>query len=379
MKSNVDQLGLRLRVQKLKDTMFAEERCMSIEQARIVTRVYREHGDLPRNLLRALALKEALGSIGIRITPGELIVGNRTTGVRAGVIFPESGLSWVDREIESLPTRPQDPFQVREEDVTEFKNDIFPYWQGKTLEDVLDERIGGEMRAIGKVAKINQTDHAQGHICPDTERWLTYGPSGLIELAKTEKRKHPQQADFYDGLILSLEGARLFLQRYATLAREMAQSGADTGEMNEIARVCDALAERPPETFREAVQASWFLYVILQMESNASSFSPGRMDQYLYPFYQRDIASGALTKEDALELIECLFLKFNQIVYLRSSSSAKYFAGFPIGFNVAIGGQNEAGDSAENELSFLFLRAQEHLLLPQPNLSARVFAVCRRM
>ena len=191
---------------------------------------------------------------------------------------------------------------------------------------------------------------------------------------RRQKREHPEHSDFYDGLILSLEGAQLFMRRYAALACEMAKTDEHADELTEIARVCDALAERPPESFREAVQASWFLYVILQMESNASSFSPGRMDQYLYPFYEKDIASGALTKEDALELIECLFLKFNQIVYLRSASSAKYFAGFPIGFNVAIGGQNEAGESAENELSFLFLRAQEHLLLPQPNLSARVFS-----
>ncbi|NCB06404.1 MAG: hypothetical protein EOM69_12905, partial [Clostridia bacterium] len=163
-------------------------------------------------------------------------------------------------------------------------------------------------------------------------------------------------------------------QRYAALAREMAATSEKKDELFEIARVCEALSERAPETFREALQASWFLYVMLQMESNASSFSPGRMDQYLYPFYEKDISSGVITHESALELIECLFLKFNQIVYLRSSGSAKYFAGFPIGFNVAIGGQNEDGTSSENELSYLFLRAQEHLLLPQPNLSARVFA-----
>ena len=374
MKSKLDQLPLSLRVQTLKQIMFAEERFASVEQAKIVTDVYRAHADLPRNILRALALKEALAKIEIRITEGELIVGNRTTGVRAGVIFPESGLSWVDREIESLPTRPQDPFQIREEDIRAFKEEIFPFWQGKTLEDILDERIGDEMRAIGKVAKINQTDHAQGHICPNTERWLRCGPAGLIEEARAERERHPERADFYEGLILSLEGARLFMRRYAALAREMAKASLRKEELLEIARVCDALSERAPESFREAVQASWFLYVILQMESNASSFSPGRMDQYLFPFYEKDIASGALTSEAALELIECLFLKFNQIVYLRSSGSAKYFAGFPIGFNVAIGGQNEAGASAENELSYLFLRAQEHLLLPQPNLSARVFA-----
>lgn len=374
MKSSIDQLGLRLRIQKLKEAMFAEERFASIEQAKIVTEVYRAHGDLGRNLLRALALKEALSRVAIRITPGELIVGNRTTGVRAGVIFPESGLSWVDREIETLSTRAQDRFQVRPEDIAEFRNEIYPFWQGKTLEDILDERIGGEMRAIGKVAKINQTDHAQGHICPDTERWLAYGPAGLIVLAKEAKEQNPENAAFYDGLILSLEGAQIFIRRYAALAREMAVRSSDKEELLAISRVCDALAEREPRTFREAVQASWFLYVILQMESNASSFSPGRMDQYLYPYYQKGIESGEITREDALELIECLFLKFNQIVYLRSSGSAKYFAGFPIGFNVAIGGQDAAGQPAENELSFLFLRAQENLLLPQPNLSARVFS-----
>ncbi len=373
MKTTIDQLPLRLRVQKLKDEMFAEERFMSIEQAKIVTDIYRSNPDLPRNILRALALKESLSKIEIRINPGELIVGNRTTGVRGGVIFPESGLSWVNREIETLPTRPQDKFQVRDEDVEQFRNDIFPFWTGKTLEDKLDERIGEEMRAIGKVAKINQTDHAQGHICPDTVRWLKHGPAGLMEIAKQTQATHPENKDFYEGLIIALEGARQFMRRYAELAHDMAADAENPQELLEIARVCEKLADNPPETYREAVQASWFLYVILQMESNASSFSPGRMDQYLYPFYKKDVESGAISEEDALEITECLFLKFNQIVYLRSSGSAKYFAGFPIGFNVAVGGQDANGENAENDLSFLFLRAQEHLLLPQPNLSARVF------
>lgn len=373
MKTTIDQLPLRIRVQKLKEEMFAEERFMSIEQAKIITDVYRSNPDLPRNILRALVLKESLSKIEIRISPGELIVGNRTTGVRGGVIFPESGLSWVDREIETLPSRPQDKFQVRQGDVEEFRNDIVPFWKGKTLEDKLDERIGDEMRAIGKVAKINQTDHAQGHICPDTVRWLQYGPTGLSQIAKQTQANHPENTDFYEGLIIALDGASEFMRRYARLARSMAHDAENAQELLEIARICEKLADNPPESYREAVQASWFLYVILQMESNASSFSPGRMDQYLYPFYKKDVESGAISEEDALEITECLFLKFNQIVYLRSSGSAKYFAGFPIGFNVAVGGQDANGKNAENDLSFLFLRAQEHLLLPQPNLSARVF------
>jgi formate C-acetyltransferase len=293
MKPTIDQLPLRYRVQKLKDEMFAEERFMSVEQAKIVTDVYRKNSGLPRNILRALALKESLSQIEIRITPGELIVGNRTTGVRGGVVFPESGLSWVEREIETLPTRPQDKFQVRGEDVEQFRKDIFPFWTGNTLEDKLDERIGDEMRAIGKVAKINQTDHAQGHICPDTARWLKYGPAGLTEIAKQTQAKHPENKDFYEGMIIALEGARLFMRRYAGLARDMAGDAENPQELLEIARVCEKLADNPPGTYREAVQSSWFLYVILQMESNASSFSPGRMDQYLYPFYKNDVESGA--------------------------------------------------------------------------------------
>ena len=132
------------------------------------------------------------------------------------------------------------------------------------------------------------------------------------------------------------------------------------------------LSKRPPETFHEAVQSLWFLFVILHMESNASSFSPGRMDQYLYPYYQRDIEKGILTKQEALEILECLWLKFNQVVYLRNQNSAKYFAGFPIGFNIAIGGVDENGQDTYNELSLLCLKAQEHLGLPQPNLSVRL-------
>ncbi len=145
----IDFLAQPVRTRTLKEGILAEPRYASIEQARIVTRVYRDNPDLPVNLLRAKALRESLAGIGIRITRGELIVGNRTAGVRAGVIFPESGLSWVDCEFESLPDRPQDKFLVRPGDIEAFRRDILPFWAGRTLEDRLEERIGPEMKAIG--------------------------------------------------------------------------------------------------------------------------------------------------------------------------------------------------------------------------------------
>lgn len=371
----IDKLEQSERTKKLKALLYEEKRYASIEQARIVTQIYRNNPDKPVNILRAMALKAALERMQIRIDPGELIVGNRTSGIRAGVIFPESGLSWVEKEIETLPTREQDPFEVRPEDIDEFRRDILPFWQGRTLEDVLNDRIGDEMKAIGKVAKINQTDHAQGHICPNTPDWLKYGPSGIAEIARQHGAQGGAKASFYEGIEMAMQGAGAFMKRYAALALELTKdSSYDSEELLQTAAICNKLSVAPPETFHEAVQSAWFLFVMLQMESNASSFSPGRMDQYLYPYYKKDIEAGRINDAQALEIIESLYLKFNQIVYLRSASSARYFAGFPIGFNVAVGGQDENGKDASNELSYLFLRAQEHLRLPQPNLSARVFS-----
>jgi len=368
----IDTLAQRKRVTVLKDEMFSEVRFVSIEQARIVTDIYKANPSLPRNLLRAVALTESLAGIDIRITPGELIVGNRTSGVRAGVIAPESGLRWVDKELETLPVRPFDQFRIRREDIKEFRRDILPYWKGKTLEDKLDEIIGDEMSAIGKVVRINQTNSSQGHISPNTAEWLKFGPAKLREMALDRETTNPEKADFYEGIAISLEGACIFMRRYADLAREMAAKSASPAELLEIARICDKISLYPPDTFHEAIQSVWFLYVVLHMESNACSFSPGRMDQYLYPYFLGDIHEGRITSEDALELIECLFLKFNQIVYMRSSTSAKHFAGFPSGFNVVVGGQDSNGEDASNELSYIILRAHEHLLLPQPSLSARL-------
>jgi len=357
--------------------MLEEPRYMSLEQAKVVTAVYRENEQDPTALKRAKSLAASLREISITIEPEELIVGNRTPGVRGGVVFPEAGSSWINNEIETLPTRPQDKFNVREEDIAAFREEIYPYWKGKCLEDVIKEKIGDEVDSIVKVAKINQKDHAQGHICPDTQKWIKKGPAGLK--AEAENRlssARENQKDFYRSVIIVQQGAIDFINRYADLAGTMAaerEEGAIRDNLLEIARICRKLASAPAETFHEALQSLWFLYVILQMESNASSFSPGRADQYLYPYYRRDIDQVLISQQDSLELIEALWLKFNQIVYLRNSHSAKYFAGFPIGFNVAIGGQTADGRDGTNELSFLFLKAQSHILMPQPNLSARLF------
>lgn len=371
----MDNLEQTPRITLLKEKMLNEPRYVSIEQARIITRIYQENESLSIPKKRALSLKAALEELEIGVEKEELIVGNRTKGVRYGVVFPESGCSWVNKEFETLPTRPQDKFRIKKEDVKEFKEIIYSYWQDRSLEDVIKENYGEEINAIAKVVKINQKDHAQGHICPDTKTWLELGPKGLMTKAY-EKLKNcdENQKEFYECTIIVLEGVCHFMMRYHDYILTMLESLEDDNKksLQRVADICANLASRPAQSFHEAVQSLWFLFVVLHMESNASSFSPGRMDQYLYPYYQKDIEKGIISKQEALEILECLWLKFNQIVYLRNQHSAKYFAGFPIGFNIAIGGIDENGCDIYNELSLLLLKAQYHLGLPQPNLSVRL-------
>ena len=372
----MDNLKMSERISILKDKMLSEPRYASIEQALIITETYKNNENKPRIIQRALALKNALLNLKINAEPEEMIVGNRTAGVRYGVVFPESGSTWVDKEFETLPVRPQDKFNVREEDIKIFREIIKPYWEGKSLEDVLKKEYGKEINEIAKVVKINQKDHAQGHICPNCEKWLKKGPAGIkAEAEKYLETAYGDKKDFYESVIIVMEGVQQFIMRYCSFLLEKAETEKDKIKKENMiltAENCKNISSRPAENFHEAVQSLWFLFVVLHMESNASSFSPGRMDSFLYPYYKKDIEKGILTNEKALEIIECLWLKFNEIVYMRNSHSAKYFAGFPIGFNIAVGGQNEKGEDFVNELSFLFLKAQEHLGLPQPNLSVRL-------
>jgi formate C-acetyltransferase len=363
------------RTEELRRNMLDEERYLAVEQARLITKAYREHDACSIIMKRAYALKEALYHIAIRIDDGELIVGNRTRESCGGVVFPEGGIKWLEREIDMLETRPQDRFKVRPGDRAYFFDELVPFWEGKTLENKISDGLTAEMKACEIVGKLNQKDHAQGHICPDVAAWLAQGPLGLMGRAMQKlKTCTPDQKDYYEATVIVMEAAACFIRRYAELAEKRARSedAAKRADYTKVASVCRALSERPAETFHEALQSLWFLMVLLEMESNASSFSPGRADQFLYPYFRRDFDRGILSYESAQELLDLLFIKFNQIVYMRNTEGAAFFAGFPIGFNISLGGQTVGGDDAVNELTYLFLHAQEHVWLRQPNLSARL-------
>jgi formate C-acetyltransferase len=369
------------RVAGLKRRLLTTERVIDVERARYATESYRATEGQPMALRRAKMLLHLVRSMSLTIYPDEIMVGNRSLLPRMGVIAPEGAVEWIDRELEILPTRPQDRFQINAEQIKELREEIFPYWRGQTLEDTVAVSIPAEVqRAVrGKAFSLNQTDHAQGHILPEVETWLRLGVRGLREKVlvargQSEVQTEAQQV-FYEAALLALQAAQELMRRYADLARHMADTSDKVGrsqELDQIAEICAWLSENPARDFRDALQAVWFLFTLLQIESNASSFSPGRFDQYILPYLERDLESGRLALPQAQELLEHLWLKFSEVVLLRSSSSARYFAGFPIGFNIVVGGQLPGGGDATNLLSYMCLRAQTDLGLTQPNLSIRI-------
>jgi formate C-acetyltransferase len=370
------------RVAAIKQRLLEEPRYLDVERARYTTEAYRATEGQPMALRRAQMLLHLVRRQSITIQPGELIVGNRSLLPRMGVIAPEGAVEWIDKELDILPTRPQDRFNTTPAVIRELREEIFPYWRGRTLEDTVAQRVPDDVRMAvkGRAFSLNQTDHAQGHILPDVEAWLRLGISGLRAQVLAAREQWVGDSDreiFYDAALIALQAAQEFMLRYADLATELARDNDDparTRELERIAANCRWLAEHPARDFHEALQAVWFLFVLLQIESNASSFSPGRFDQYMLPYLETDLASGRLSQAAAQELLECLWLKFNEIVLLRSSHSARYFAGFPIGFNIALGGQLADGSDATNLLSFMCLRAQADLGMTQPNLSIRIHA-----
>ncbi|WP_252198551.1 formate C-acetyltransferase/glycerol dehydratase family glycyl radical enzyme [Clostridium sp. MCC353] len=362
-----------IRVETLKKQTVNQPRCLSCEQALIITEANKANQGKPEPVVRAWELREALRKISIEILPGELIVGNRCVGVRSGIVYPRCGLLWIEEELDTLPFREQDAFLVDEADAKAYREQILPYWRGHTLEERIADQVGEINEQIQTVVKVNQQGRAQGHIIPDIEGWIKKGPAKLaLEAAAREKEAEEESARiFYESVRIVMEGAVEFLLRYSLLAQRLyEETGQD--DYKTVSEICRNLAERPAAGFHEALQSEWFLLCLLHMESNAMSFSLGRMDQYLLPYYRRDVGEGTLAREKALELLKCFYLKCNQIVCMCNHLEAQYFAGFPIGFNMAIGGRDMNGNHLENELTFLMLDAQEDLHLPQPNLSARL-------
>lgn len=366
------------RIQSIKDSLFKNNREVSIERAMLIKESYQQNEDKPVIIKRALAYQHILENHLIDLDDNDLLVGVRSIKPRAGVISPEMSPYWIKEEIDDFSTRDQDKFDLSSIDKEIYLNEIHPYFVGKSLKDYYDKEVEDDIvkaQSTGIFA-INQTDKGQGHIIPDYQMLLENGYDKLIDDVTKLIDSNPSN-DFYQASLICLKASKEYINRYLILVEDKLNSCNNEQrkkELNKLKEVLTNIKGNKANDFYEAVQLFWLSCVMFQHESNASSISVGRFDQYMYPYYQESLKKEG--KEFILELLQCLYLKFNTIVAIRSAESAKYFAGFPIGYTIALGGKDLNDCDTSNELSKVLLELQHIIKLPQPNLSVRINENC---
>jgi formate C-acetyltransferase len=377
--------GLSPTIARLRNSLLDIQPSVCVERARLVTEAYRQYQNAPVVLRRAHALAHTLENMTIYIQPGETVVGNQASKPRAAPIFPEYSVDWIEPEIDEFAKRPADRFVVDPEVKRELLEDILPYWKDKTLYDRARQAMPEDVwtaQEIGVISGRGNITSGDGHIIVDIPRVLNEGLEAVIASARRELETVRASTDmstlgstaFLEAVILVCEAAIHFAGRYAQLAGELAEKTEDADrrtELLQIQAVCGRVPGSPARTFQEAIQSAWFVHLITQIESNGHSFSMGRVDQYAYPFYEKDLAAGRLTRESALELLEQLWLKLFSVIKIRPWSHTRFGIGYPTYQNVTVGGQTPDGKDATNELSYIILETIRKTRLTQPNVSAR--------
>jgi formate C-acetyltransferase len=354
-----------------------------VERAKLTTETYRDNMDQPLAIRRALMYKNVLENMSIFIEDETLIAGNQASSNRSAPIFPEYAMDWVIDELDKFDKRDGDRFYITEENKQALR-EIAPFWKHNTVKD----RGLAAMPESAKVFYDLGIIKAEGNITSgDAHVAVNYGrmlKNGLEEYRGRAEQKlkaldltdytNLAKSYFYRAVIIVIDATAAFARRYAELAEKTAAVETNPQRRNELLRMASALRRVPlkgAETFYEAVQSLWLVHLCLQIESNGHSLSYGRMDQFLYPFYNADIKNGRITEEEACELLTNLWLKTFTINKIRSWSHTRFSAGSPLYQNVTIGGQTADGKDAVNPLSYLILRSVAQTRLPQPNLTVR--------
>lgn len=371
------------RIAFLREKVLSTKPSVCTERAKFYTKIYRENEDKPVIIKRALALEKTLNKMTIFIDEGELVVGNQSSQNRAAPIFPEYAVDWLPKEMDELDKRPGDAFFITEEHKTELL-EISKWWKGKVLWDRGRALMSQELRDLQDSAVIKATGNltsGDAHIAVDFYKILSVGLNGYFEEIKLYHKKVKRferdgvrKDHFYTAITISLEAFQTFIRRYRDLALSLSKKEKDNErekELQLIANNCDVIADRPPQNFHQALQLVYFVQLVLQIESNGHSVSLGRMDQYLFPFYQKDKITGNISDDFASELLENTWIKLLSINKIRPWSHTRFSAGGPLYQNVTIGGQTTNGKDAVNDLSYLILNSVGKMKLTQPNLSVR--------
>ena len=364
---------------------------ISWQRAKIWTDSHKETEGLPVAIRRARAFYDCCELLDVHIFEGELVVGAIGEFRKCGILTPEFAWMWVDREMDTFATRAQDPYVMTKEQCEYVRKEIFPYWKGKSLEEAFLARLPEETRRIGVDTGILDNDskwrQAVGEITPDYQDVLfKKGFGGIIREAQAHidaldpvNPEDLEKRDFYQSMIWTSKGIIRYANRYAQAADELAETEQDpvrATELRAIAQNCRKVPEYPPESFYEAIQFLWFVQVGGILSENPLSLNPGRFDQYMDPYYEADVAKGAITQDFAQELVDALWLKYSEWVWTISANTADYFAGYNQFQNLTVGGKKRDGKDGTNPVTFMALKATEEIKTHQPGLSVRVQADC---
>nr|WP_308626111.1 glycyl radical protein [uncultured Eisenbergiella sp.] len=384
-KFNTDPTAKSERITRLVENLYRNMPEIEPDRAVLLTESYRETEGEPIIMRRARAFAHILAHIPITIREEELIVGSSTKAPRGCQTFPEFSYEWLEAEFDTIEKRSADPFSISE-DTRKKLREVHKYWKGKTTSELALSYMAPEAAAAIEhniFTPGNYFYNGVGHVTVQYEKVLEIGLEGIIKEAAQElagcnvgdgdyARKHC----FLEAVIMSCAAVIGYAGRYAVLARQEADSCTDRArkeELLQIASNCERVPAKGARSFHEACQSFWFIQQLLQMESSGHSISPGRFDQYMYPFYQKDMEAGKITRDEAQELVDCIWVKLNDLNKARDAASAEGFAGYSLFQNLIVGGQNENGEDVTNDLSFLCIWASAHVFLPQPSLSVRVW------
>ena len=382
---NTTDIPKSSRIPKLIKALYAKMPVIESARAKLITESYKATEGQPVITRRAEAFAHILRNIPIIIRDNELIVGSSTIAPRGCQTFPEFSYQWLEDELDTVATRTADPFYIAEETKAELR-EVHKYWKGKTSSELATSYMAPEaIKAIEHniFTPGNYFYNGVGHVTVKYEEVLAIGYKGIIDKARAELEKcqvgdgnYAKKSHFLNAVIVSCQAVIEYAERYAELASQMAAECTDPVRKQELLQIsenCSRVPANGATSFYEACQSFWFVQQLLQVESSGHSISPGRFDQYMYPYYKADIDKGVITREAAQELLDCIWVKLNDLNKVRDAASAEGFAGYSLFQNLIVRGQDKYGNDVTNDLSVMCILASMHVHLPMPSLSIRVW------
>jgi len=380
--------GMTERLRALKEHYLTVRPSITTYRARAFTQVYKENPGLPAIMLRAKAFRKACEEAPLLIQDNELIVGHPCGAPRAGAFSPDIAWRWTRDEMDTIHNRPQDPFYISEEDKRLMHEELFPFWEGKSVDEVCEQqyRDAGLWEFSGEAFVSDLSYHqinGGGDSNPGYDVILM--KKGMLDIQREAKEhlaklsmQNPEDIDriyYYKSVLDTTEGVMAYAKRMSEYAYQLAAKEANPKRKAELQKIGEINARVPahaPTTFHEAMQSVWTVESLLVVEENQTGMSVGRVDQYMYPFYEADRKAGRLTEFEAFEIAGCFLIKCSEMMWVSSAGGSKFFAGYQPFVNMCVGGQKREGGDATNDLTYLLMDAVRHVGVYQPSLACRI-------